>query len=58
MALDLVNKMYITFVNVEIEGDTFFPKVNLNNWQEVFSEQHKSDERHAFDFTFKIYDRK
>ncbi len=58
LALDLVNRMYITFVDAEIDGDTYFPKVNLKNWQEVFSESHQKDERHLFDFVFKIYERK
>ncbi len=54
-AIGIVNKMYITMVDAEIEGDTYFPKINLSNWYEVFSEKQFKDERHAFDYTFKIF---
>jgi dihydrofolate reductase len=56
-ALQYVNKLYITFVDAEIEGDTFFPRINLSYWQEVFSEAHYRDEKHAYDFTFKIFEK-
>jgi dihydrofolate reductase len=54
-AVGIVNKMYITFVETDIEGDTYFPKINLSKWYEVFSEKQFKDEKHIFDYTFKIY---
>jgi dihydrofolate reductase len=54
-AISIVNKMYITLVDTDIDGDTYFPKINLNNWYEVFSEKQFKDEKHVFDYTFKIY---
>jgi dihydrofolate reductase len=54
-AVGIVNKMYITMVDTDIEGDTYFPKINLSKWYEVFSEKQFKDEKHIFDYTFKIY---
>jgi dihydrofolate reductase len=54
-AINIVNKMYITMVDADIEGDTYFPKINLSKWYEVFSEKQFKDEKHVFDYTFKIY---
>jgi dihydrofolate reductase len=56
-AISIVNRMYITFVETEIEGDTYFPKINFSNWHETFSETHEIDEKHQYNFAFKIFER-
>ncbi len=53
--LPYASKLYITFVNAEIEGDTSFPSWQLTNWQEIFNEFHSIDKKHLYSFTFKIY---
>ena len=37
-ALDEVTKMYITEVDLEPEGDAWFPEIELNDWNEVSRE--------------------
>lgn len=34
-----VNKMYVTEINQDFEGDTFFPKINLDVWEETKREK-------------------
>ena len=34
-ALELVETLYITEVHIEVKGDTFFPAVDLDVWQET-----------------------
>jgi len=46
-ALPLVRKMYITEINKEFTGDTFFPEFNEKEWEEI--EIKKSD-----NLTFRI----
>lgn len=36
-----VEKMYITKIHHEFEGDTFFPEVNYEEWNEVFAQKDK-----------------
>lgn len=48
----LVDRLYITRVHANIEGDTRFPKIDANAWTEVWSEDHLADERHAYAFSF------
>lgn len=56
--LDQADKLYITEVNAEVDGDTFFPKIEKAQWNEVSRSHHSKDERHAYDFDFVIYERK
>ena len=38
--LPVSNKMYITFIDKEFEGDSYFPEYNKNEWKETFREDH------------------
>ncbi|MFY0591139.1 dihydrofolate reductase [Roseivirga sp.] len=52
----LVDKMYITEVDAEIEGaDTFFPEYDSTNWTEAAREHHAADDRHKYAFDFVTY---
>ncbi len=36
------SRLYLTFIHLNIDGDTFFPKVNWTDWQKV-SEEKKAE---------------
>lgn len=55
---DLVDRLYITRVHAEVEGDTFFPDVDLDRWELVFEETHEADERNEFPYSFLIFERR
>jgi len=57
-ALPTADFLYLTEIKAEIEGDTYFPKVDTKNWTEISRKHHKADERHFFAFDFVIYQRK
>ena len=58
-AMPFLDKVYLTVVHTEIEGDTFFPKLAPTEWKETSSsERHKADEKNDFDFTFKVFEKK
>lgn len=57
-ALSVTQRMYLTEIKTTLEGDTFFPKVNHSEWNEISREPHPADERHAFAFDFVVYERK
>ncbi len=58
LSLPEANRLYLTEINAEIDGDTFFPEVNKSEWEEVSRKHHDKDEKHLFDFDFVIYDKK
>lgn len=57
-ALSIANKVYYTEVKTNIEGDTFFPKLDSEIWQEISRTSHQADEKNEFDYAFVIYQRK
>ncbi len=57
-AYPLADKLYLTIVDCELEGDAFFELPNENQWTLLESETHLSDEKHKFNYTFKIFERK
>ena len=55
---NLVDKIYYTAVHQSFEADTFFPEINLENWHLTSSKKNHKDDKHLYDFTFNIYERK
>ena len=53
----LTQRMYLTEIQAEIQGDTYFPEIDFSKWVEVSRIHHTMDERHKFKFDFVIYDR-
>jgi dihydrofolate reductase len=56
-ALPLADRLYLTRVHTEIEGDAFFPDVDKKTWMLVSDERHAADERNEFDYSFRVYQR-
>lgn len=52
-----VKKMYVTEIDQEFEGDSFFPKINKDTWKEVNREKGIKDEKNNLDYEFVIYER-
>ncbi|MFT4092251.1 MAG: dihydrofolate reductase [Niabella sp.] len=52
------NKIYMTRVDTVIEGDTHFPVIEEKEWQLISSVRNKADERHAFNYTYELWERK
>lgn len=53
---NLVDRVYLTRVHKEYDGDTYFPELE-NKWKLVHSEKHFADERHICDFTYLIFEK-
>ena len=55
VALPLVEKIYLTRVHVDIDGDTYLSGIDWTQWRRVESEPHYADDRNQYDFTFESY---
>lgn len=52
------DRLYITHIDADLDGDTRFPEVNLGcDWQLVQTEQYLADENNAYHMKFNCYDR-
>ena len=49
------DRMLLTEIDAEVEGDAFFPEWDPGEWTLVASEHHPADERHAYPFSFNTY---
>ncbi len=57
MTMRLIDRLYLTLVHADVEGDTHFPMLDPGEWQEVGRTQHDADERHAHPFSFVVLER-
>ncbi|MEE1149015.1 MAG: dihydrofolate reductase [Alistipes sp.] len=57
-ALDIADRMYITRVERDYEGDTSFPEVDYSKWKLVAEEHYERGEDYDSPFSFLTYDRK
>ena len=56
--LPIADKVYLTRVHTEIDGDAFFPVMDTNVWKVFFEKNVKADEKNKFDMTFQTWVRK
>ncbi len=54
---ELIDRLYITEVHADVEGDVLFPEIDPLKWREKSRSEHPADERHAYSFTFVVLDR-
>ena len=55
--LPLANRIYLTRVLADVQGDVYFPALKSDEWNLSGHEQHEADESNAFDFSFETWDR-
>ena len=58
LAMPLIERVYLTRIHAELEGDTFFPEVDWTRWRLVAEDHHRADVKNSFDYSFLTYDRK
>ncbi len=56
-ALHRADRLYMTRVRAVVDGDTYFPDVQLGDWQLVESEDHVANEENDYPNRFEVYDR-
>lgn len=57
LALPRADRLYLTAVHANVEGDTYFPPFDLAAWALEEEEHHPADEKHPYPFTFRRYAR-
>lgn len=54
--LKLSNRLYITEIDLSVNGDAYFPEYSLNEWQEISREAHVSEQ--GLSFSYVTYERR
>ncbi|MEW6132920.1 MAG: dihydrofolate reductase [Pseudomonadota bacterium] len=55
-ALPLADRLYLTEIQADVEGDAWFPDYDRTQWREV-SRDKRHDEASGLDYYFVVYDR-
>lgn len=58
VALPLADRIDLTRVHADIDGDVFFPDFSEDDWIEVERIEHPADDHHPYAFTHMILERR
>lgn len=57
-SMPFLDRIYYTEVDLEVEGDVYFPEVDEKEWQLISEEAHLPDEKNEHAYSFKVFERK
>ncbi|MBU6467998.1 MAG: dihydrofolate reductase [Betaproteobacteria bacterium] len=58
LTLDLTKDLYVTEIQANLDGDTYFPELDFSQWQVVSKTPHAQDEKNQYDMCFIHYQRR
>ncbi|MBU8906581.1 dihydrofolate reductase [Desertibacillus haloalkaliphilus] len=56
--LPIADRLYITLIEEEFEGDTYFPEIKEDEWELTSEERGTTDEKNRHKHRFLVYERK
>jgi dihydrofolate reductase len=56
--MEIADRIYMTRVHAELEGDTFFPVIENDKWVLIRKDDFNADEKHAYSYSFETWERK
>lgn len=56
-ALPFIQRIYLTTIDIEVEGDVFFPRLDRSQWKVVEKREYTADERDPYDYVIEILER-
>ena len=57
LLMPYADKMYVTHINEEFEGDVYFPEISKKDWKITEREKGLRDEKNPFDYEYVTYER-
>ena len=57
-ALALADRLYLTQIHANVEGDTYFPPLIRSQWQEIDREDHTATSNNPYHYSFLVLERK
>lgn len=55
--LPLAERLYLTFIDHDFDGDIFFPEFNKAEWKEVSRENHEPEGKNLYNYSFVILEK-
>lgn len=57
LAFPQTERLYLTQVHAEVDGDVYFPEFNPDEWREVSREDYQASENNPYDYSFIVFER-
>ena len=57
LCLPRADRLYVTLVHADVEGDAYFPDIDLSHYQEVKREFFEKDGPNPYDYSFCVFER-
>ena len=57
LGLAKADRLYLTTVHAEVEGDAFFPTFDASAWKLVGETHHEADDQNEYGYTVARYER-
>lgn len=57
-AMPIADRIYMTRVHATLDGDTWFPPIDEKDWQLTDNRDFPADEKHAYAYSFQVWQRK
>ena len=57
-ALPSTDRIYLTLIHHNFEGDAFFPELKQEEWKLVSNKDHEADEKNKYAHSFQVWERK
>lgn len=57
LTLPLADRLYLTHVHANVEGDAYFPEVDFSSWHEVERADYSVSETNPYDYSFVVYEK-
>ncbi len=58
LALPVAERLYLTLVHADVDGDVYFPGESLADWKLLSEEAYPADEQHEYPYSFRVYSRR
>jgi dihydrofolate reductase len=57
MFLPYAKKLYMTYIDHEFQGDTYFPEIDYDEWKLVSKVMGEKNEKNPYHYFFQVYER-
>jgi dihydrofolate reductase len=55
--MECASRLYLTEIDIEIDGDAFFPRLDLTKWQLVSEQKCAIDQKNQYAYCFQVWEK-
>lgn len=56
-SLPQADRLYLTHVHADVDGDAYFPDVDMSQWKALGREDYQASETNPYDYSFVVYEK-